>query len=197
MPNETPREIRATQALEIRADEAAEGVKIEGYAAVFNERASIGGYFEEVIAPGAFAEVLSGDTPLLVNHTGLPLARTRSGTLALTEDARGLHIATELSPEDPDAQKVIAKMKRGDLDKMSFAFSVATEEWDETGDVPLRTIKKIKRLYDVAIVTEPAYSGTDVGLRSLEAHRAACDAGPRDLQLARRGSLELRLRLVD
>ena len=63
-------------------------------------------------------------------------------------------------------------MKRGDLDKMSFAFVPTRQEWDDSGDLPKRTIQDLQ-LYDVAIVTTPAYEGTDIGLRSLEAHRAS------------------------
>ena len=62
-------------------------------------------------------------------------------------------------------------MKRGDLDKMSFAFVPTRQEWDDTGDMPRRKIQDLQ-LYDVAIVTTPAYAGTEIGLRSLEEHRA-------------------------
>ena len=61
-------------------------------------------------------------------------------------------------------------MRRGDLDKMSFAFIPETQEWDDSGSIPKRTIQKAS-LYDVSIVTTPAYDGTSIGLRSLEAHR--------------------------
>ena len=61
-------------------------------------------------------------------------------------------------------------MKRGDLDKMSFAFRAIKEEWDDSGDIPLRTIKEVQ-LFDVSIVNDPAYPGTDIGLRSLDVFR--------------------------
>lgn len=164
------REIRGGIPAEIRAE--SDGIKVSGYAAVFNEEADIGGYFRETIEPGAFSEVLdSDDVVFVINHEGLPLARTRSGTLTLKEDERGLYMETELDPEDPDVKSIVGKMQRGDLDKMSFAFRIGIQEWDDTQDPPLRTIKKIERLYDVSIVTSPAYEGTDIGLRSLERHR--------------------------
>lgn len=167
-------EIRSGLPVEIRAD--GEKIKVSGYAAVFNERANIGGYFEEMIAPGAFrAAVGRDDVVFLINHDGLPLARTRSGTLTLREDDRGLYMESELDPSDPDVQAIVPKMKRGDLDKMSFAFFPTVQEWDESGDLPLRTIKEAS-LADVSIVTNPAYSGTDIGLRSLQEHRAATQA---------------------
>ncbi|WP_051230188.1 HK97 family phage prohead protease [Haliea salexigens] len=163
-------EVRGGLPAEVRADE--EGpLRVSGHAAVFNERANIGNWFEEVIAPGAFSDAIGrDDVVFLVNHEGLPLARTRSKTLKLVEDDRGLYMETELDPDDPDVRSIVPKMKRGDLDKMSFAFMVEIEEWDETGDLPLRTIRKAS-LRDVSIVTMPAYEGTDIGLRSLQAHR--------------------------
>jgi HK97 family phage prohead protease len=165
------REIRSGIPAEIRAD--ADGVKVEGYAAVFGQETNIGGYFREVIEKGAFSEAIGrDDVVFLINHEGLPLARTRSGTLTLTEDDHGLKMATTLDPEDPDVKSIVGKMKRGDLDKMSFAFIPEVQEWDESGDVPLRTIKRAS-LHDVSIVTTPAYDGTEIGLRCLEAHRKA------------------------
>lgn len=157
--------------VEVRAEN--DGLTVEGYAAVFNQPTDIGGYFREQIAPGAFKEAIGrDDVVFLINHDGLPLARTRSGTLDLTEDDHGLKIRSVLDPSDPDVQSIAGKMKRGDLDKMSFAFYPEREEWDETDDVPLRTIHQAA-LFDVSIVTQPAYDGTDIGLRSLEAHRKA------------------------
>lgn len=165
----TDREIRSGIPAEIRADES--GLKVEGYAAVFNEETDIGGYFREVIEPGAFTDAIGrDDVVFLINHEGLPLARTRSGTLTLTEDERGLKIETTLDPDDPDVKSISGKMKRGDLDKMSFAFFPEVQEWDESEEVPLRTIKRAS-LYDVSIVTTPAYDGTEIALRSLAASR--------------------------
>ena len=154
---------------EARAD--GDGILVEGYAAVFNEETDIGGFFRERIEPGAFSEAIGrDDVVFLINHDGLPLARTRSGTLTLSEDERGLKISTRLAEGDPDVARIVGKMKRGDLDKMSFAFWPDVQEWDDSGDVPLRTIKKAS-LHDVSVVTTPAYDGTEIGLRSLEAMR--------------------------
>jgi HK97 family phage prohead protease len=164
------REIRGGIPAEIRADD--DGViRVSGYAAVFNQETDIGGMFREKIAPGAFADAIGrDDVVFLINHDGLPLARTRSGTLTIREDDRGLYMETELDADDPDVKSIVGKMKRGDLDKMSFAFWPETQEWDESGDMPLRTITKA-RLHDVSIVTTPQYEGTEIGLRSLEKHR--------------------------
>ena len=166
------REIRTTlQDVEVR-DEDEGVVRVSGYAAVFGEETNIGGMFTEVIEAGAFKSAIDrqDDVVFLINHDGLPLARTRSGTLRLTEDERGLFLETELDPSDPDVRAIVPKMKRGDLDKMSFAFIPDRQDWDDSGDMPKRTIQDL-RLYDVSIVTTPAYSGTEIGLRSLEKHR--------------------------
>lgn len=166
----TEREIRGGIPAEIRAEDDG-GVRVSGYAAVFNEEADIAGLFREQIAPGAFRSAIDrDDVVFLINHDGLPLARTRSGTLTLREDERGLFMETVLDADDPDVRTITGKMKRGDLDKMSFAFRVEAEEWDDAGEIPLRTIKRAS-LYDVSVVTTPAYEGTDIGLRSLEATR--------------------------
>jgi len=168
------REIRVGIPVEIRAEEDG-GVRVEGYAAVFGEEANIGGMFVEVIERGAFSQAIGrDDVVFLINHEGLPLARTRSGTLTLEEDDRGLLMGTRLDPDDPDAKRIIGKMKRGDLDKMSFAFIADRQEWDDTVDPPRRTIKEAS-LFDVSVVTTPAYDGTEIGLRSLDMHRKEKD----------------------
>lgn len=165
------REIRSGIPAQVRADET--GVRVEGYAAVFGQETRIGDWFREKIEPGAFTEAIRrDDVVFLINHEGLPLARTRSGTLKLSEDDKGLKIETDLDAEDPDVKSIVGKMRRGDLDKMSFAFWPEVQEWDETGDMPLRVIKKAA-LYDVSIVTTPAYEGTEIGLRSAAAAFAA------------------------
>lgn len=163
------KEIRAGTPAKVEAD--GDTVKVSGYAAVFNQETDIGGMFREQIAPGAFKDAVGrDDVVFLVNHEGLPLARTRSGTLSLKEDDHGLFIESELDSTDPDVQQIVPKMKRGDLDKMSFAFMPSKQEWDESGEIPLRTITEAQ-LFDVSVVTTPAYDGTEIGLRSLENFR--------------------------
>lgn len=163
-------EIRGGIPAEVRAEDDGT-VRVSGHAAVFNQEADIAGLFREVIAPGAFSEAIGrDDVVFLVNHDGLPLARTRSGTLTLEEDSIGLRMETGLDAEDPDVKGIVPKMQRGDLDKMSFAFLPTRQEWDDSGDIPVRTIHEA-RLFDVSIVTNPAYEGTDIGLRSLQEHR--------------------------
>ena len=167
------REIRGGLPAEIRAED--DTVKVSGYAAVFNQPADIGGLFQEIIHPGAFrAAIGRDDISFLINHAGLPLARSRSGsgTLILAEDSHGLRIESALESADPDVARIVPKMRRGDLDKMSFAFRATRQEWVETGEIPIRNVYEVM-LFDVSIVNDPAYSGTEIGLRSLEKHREA------------------------
>lgn len=162
-------ELRDSSAANIRAE--SDEIKVSGYAAVFDQVTSIGGWYNEIIERGAFKDaIINDDVVFLINHDGLPLARTRSNTLILREDDHGLFMETELDPSDPDVASIVPKMKRGDLDKMSFGFLPTVQEWDESGDIPLRTIKEAQ-LFDVSIVTSPAYDGTDIGLRSFESLR--------------------------
>lgn len=190
-----PREIRSGAPIELRTGEGDDAAaRVAGYAAVFGEVTAIGDYFEEVIERGAFSRALErgDDTVFLVDHEGLPLARTSSGTLQLAEDDRGLRVETELDITDPDVARLVPKMRRGDLSKMSFAFRATRDEWDKTGDMPRRTIHEVE-LFDVSVVTVPAYQGTEIALRSLKA------ALPSDLSeeiVAIRAAMARRLRLA-
>jgi len=186
-------EIRGGVPVEIRADD--DGIQVSGHAAVFNQEADIGGMFREVIEPGAFSKsIKADDVPFLIEHEGLPLARTRSKTLKLEEDDTGLRMDATLDAGDPDVGRIVPKMRRGDLDKMSFAFRATVQEWDDTDDPPLRTIREAK-LFDVSIVTSPAFDGTDIGLRSLGKHREAA-AESEEEKDAKRQSFERRKTLA-
>ncbi|MBB2793901.1 UNVERIFIED_ORG: hypothetical protein GGD58_002765 [Rhizobium pisi] len=182
MTTTTELETRAGVPATVSDDDA--GIKVSGYAAVFGQTTDIGGFFREVIEKGAFRDAIGrDDVVFLVNHDGLPLARTSSGTLTLREDERGLYMETVLDAQDPDVKSIVGKMKRGDLSKMSFAFRADVQEWDDTQDPPTRTLKKVS-LHDVSIVTTPAYGGTSIGLRSLAAAKA--EGGARNAAAARR-----------
>lgn len=164
------KEIRRGVPVEIREDDTGE-IKVAGYAAVFGEETNIGGMFTESIQRGAFKDAIKrDDVVFLINHEGLPLARTRSGTLKLSEDERGLYMEAMLDQSDPDVRSIVPKMKRGDLDKMSFAFRPVRQMWDDSTPIPRRVIQEAQ-LFDVSIVTTPAYDGTEIGLRSLQQFR--------------------------
>jgi len=166
------KEIRALhKSVEIREEDSGE-IRVSGYAAVFGEETNIGGMFTEEIRQGAFKDAVGrDDVVFLINHEGLPLARTRSGTLTLREDDHGLYMEAALDPSDPDVRSIVPKMKRGDLDKMSFAFIPTRQSWDDKSKTPKRMIEEAQ-LFDVSIVTTPAYDGTEIGLRSFEQFKA-------------------------
>ncbi len=139
-----------------------------GHASVFNQPTYISPEVgHEQIAPEAFTRALAEeqDVPLLVNHDGLPLARTSSGTLRLGLDETGLTTDADLA-DTSLGRDVRTLMERGDLTKMSFGFVVRAATMDDIDGVQVRTIRDVD-LYDVSIVTLPAYAGTDVSLRNL------------------------------
>ena len=150
------------RAIEVRAEE---NMTITGYASVYGDEYDLG-YFTERVAPGAFEGRLDDDVRLLINHEGMPLARTTNGTLELTTDGRGLFYRAQLADtqEGRDLYKLI---QRGDITQSSFAFTIDDDEW--TADRKLRTIKRVGRLYDVSPVTYPASPTTTVQARAMAA----------------------------
>lgn len=150
---------------EVRATD--NGRTIGGYAAVFNSRANIGGYFEEVIAPGAFDDALMQDVRALVDHdTGRVIGRTKAGTLRMKQDDTGLAVEIDL-PDTSDGRDLATLIERGDVSGMSFGFIVTKETWDETTEPPMRTIQGLD-LREVSVVAFPAYDDTSIAMRSLE-----------------------------
>lgn len=181
-------------AIEQRADSPKP--MLVGYAARFNSPTMIGDYFEERIAPGAFATAIGrDDVRALINHDDdLVLGRTKSGTLRLQEDASGLRV--EIDPPDTSyANDLIVSMQRGDIDQMSFGFRAVKQEWDETGPILKRTILEVE-LFDVSPVTFPAYESTEIAVRSAAGIAPARRRS--DPDLARRESdLRFRVRLAE
>lgn len=161
---------------ELRAENETKTPVMVGYAAMFNKQSENLGGFREVIAPGAFDAVLNDDVRALQNHdSNLVLGRSKSGTLRMTQDGNGLNV--EIDPPDTQyCRDLLTCMKRGDVDQMSFSFDVEQDgqTWAEQPDgTYLRTITRFSRLYDVSVVTRPAYPDTSVAVRSLEQHKAA------------------------
>lgn len=119
----------------IEVRDAASGLSLVGHACVTNVGYDMG-WYTETVRSGAFAKTLgeNPDVQLLVNHEGLPLARTLSGTLSLAEDSRGLAVEAHLDPNDPDVARLVPKMQRGDIDQMSFAFRAERVSWNDDYD---------------------------------------------------------------
>ena len=153
------REQRKAAPLEFRDDSSdANTVVLEGYAATFSPYDCYGGVerggWVEEISPRAFDVTLkqNPDVQLLLNHEGLPLARTTSGTLKLSNDRHGLKVRALLDKSDPDVQRIMTKMRRGDLNEMSFAFRVKDQKWSNDYSHRLITEVALQR-GDVSIVS--------------------------------------------
>lgn len=158
---------------------------LTGYAAVWNSDTTIGDYFVERIAPGAFSKAIRGDVLALVNHdSGRVVGRTKSGTLRLSEDGHGLKVEIDV-PNTSDGNDLWTLVERGDISGMSFSFRATKQEWDESGDMPHRTVIEAD-LYEVTATPIPAYPDTSLALRSLEFARAETGRRANSQSAARR-----------
>ena len=170
-------EQRSFEAAEIRAKDR----KLSGYAALFGIEARIGGGLVETIAPGAFLTTLSTkpDILALADHDPKRLiARTKSGTLRLREDQRGLAFELDV-PDTQVGRDLLVMAERGDLGGMSFGFVALDEE--VTGD--RRELREIE-LYEISVVSAfPAYDGTTVNARSMPTLTPALDHAQRQMRI--------------
>lgn len=165
-------ELRALPECRIASED---GRRLKGYAIRFNSRSVDLGGFVEIIAPEAVDRTLNKalDVRALVDHdSGKVIGRTRSGTLALTKDSRGLAVDIEPDDQITYARDIVRAVARGDVSGMSFAFRVPQggDDWNFEEDVPVRTVLDMT-ISEVSIVTFPAYPATsvDVAKRSLAA----------------------------
>lgn len=146
------------------------GLTVTGHAAVFDSVSQDMGFFEKV-ARGAFRKALKrgDDVRFLINHEGLPLARTTNGTLTLAEDPVGLNVVADLA-DITASRELVTLIERGDVTQMSFMFTIAKEEWTlgADGEPDIVTITEIGNMYDVSAVTFPAYAETDICMKSNE-----------------------------
>ncbi len=183
------REYRATclSVSEIRMDSDQDGndPKIVGYAAKFNSLSHDLGGFREEIKPGAFSRALSEgqDVRALVDHDpGRIIGRSTSGTLRMLEDDHGLRV--EIDPANTTAGRdIMESITRGDVTGMSFGFTVRDDEWRMVDGENIRTLRDMD-LFDVSVVTFPAYESTEVALRSLSEYQATVDAEAEAKRLA-------------
>jgi len=171
------REIRLAQ---LRALEPVEGLNdmvVEGRAVVYDSPAVLwerdGVKYYEVISRGALDGADLSDVPFKYNHSDqhMVMARTRNKTLELIPDDQGLSIRANLA-DTTSGRDLYALIKRGDVDKMSFAFTVSEESYNK--DTRTRSIQKFKKIWDVSAVDTPAYPETSISARSyFEAAEAA------------------------
>lgn len=191
--------VRETRAIsldefEMRASSDGDTLEFQGYASLFNVGYDMYGGPEkggwtEFVDSGAFTRTLSAkpDVVLNLNHgeggTGLPLARTTSGTLKLRTDKKGLLPSASLDLRDPDVQALQVKVERGDVNQMSFAFRTIRQEWDD--DEEKRTLLELSLdRGDVSIVTNGANPETSFQLRGLNEAIALLSAMDPDVAAA-------------
>jgi HK97 family phage prohead protease len=167
------KELRYVVAQELRATGSQQNPKIEGYAATFAGIADLGA-FREKIAPGAFKRTLASgrDVVCLYNHNNdMLLGRKSAGTLTLAEDSKGLRFSCDL-PDTSIARDVYANLRAGNLKECSFGFFVDGEDgedWAQDSDGSMiRTLRDVS-LFDVSVVTFPAYSNTEAAARNIVA----------------------------
>jgi len=168
----------ALEGVEVR--EEGDAPVIHGYAAVFNSLSENLGGFRERIAPGAFRESIEADDvrALWEHDPQYVLGRNRAGTLQMAEDARGLRVAIR-PPETTWARDLMESMRRGDVNQMSFGFTVVKpggDAWETVDGQQIRTLKRV-RLADVSVVTYPAYPQTSAEARAKAAARDGLESG--------------------
>lgn len=175
---------------EVRADENKEhGHFLSGVPIVYDQRTDLG-WYDEIIARGALDMTDLKDVRFLIGHdlSMVPLARSRNNnknsTMQMEVGDKGMSIRVDLDIENnADSRKLYSATKRGDISGMSFTFVVDGDSWDDIdSDHPTRTIRSIKRVYEVSAVAFPAYEGTSLEARSQD---AAPDGARASLESAR------------
>lgn len=169
---------RFNEICELRAIEPTEnsGHTVEGYAIVYEQEVSIGGWFNEIVKRGALDGADLTDVPLFIHHNSdeIPLARSRrnngSSTMKLTADDKGLHFRAELDVENnTDAKALYSAIQRGDISGMSYSFRVKEEKWlNMDTPTPTREIYKFKKIGEISALWSPAYEGTSIEARDRE-----------------------------
>lgn len=160
-----------TRAVTFETRASDDGFTLEGYGAVFDSPTRIDsweGTFDEVIAKGAFAKTLKERTPVVQFDHGHDIA-TGSVPIAavqeIREDSKGLFVSARMF-DNPRVEPIRQAIAGGAIDGMSFRFRVVREEWDDSADIAVRTIKEVE-LFELGPVVFPAYDATSVGVRSL------------------------------
>lgn len=185
MPAPDTRRVTATN-LEIRTD--GDQATIEGYASTFGQPYDMG-WYAETVERGAFTKTLqeNPDVRYLLNHDGLPLARTTSGSLDLAQDSTGLHTRARVNMQRGDVRDAVYALKDGDVDQMSFGFRTIRDEWDDKYEN--RSLRELSLANgDVSVVTYPANPNTSVSVRA----RQVLDAPVDELRAAFRAIREER-----
>jgi len=168
-------EIRAFN-FEVRAEQDENhGNTLTGRPIVYDSRTDLG-WYDEIIEAGALDEADLKDVRFLINHNTdmIPLARSRNNnensTMQMTVDEEGMNIRVDLDTENNvEAKSLYSAVERGDLDGMSFMFTVDGDKWDDIeSEHPTRTITKLGKVFEVSAVTFPAYEQTSISARGLD-----------------------------
>lgn len=161
-------QVRSLGKLQTRADNnETDEMKIEGYFVVFNSETKLFENYYEEISDKAFKDIDLSDIRALADHdTAKVLGRTKSNTLKLSVDDKGLYGEITINKNDSEAVNLYERVKRGDIDQCSFGFNILDETMDTRADGSTKwTITEIE-LFEVSVVTFPAYADTAVEARS-------------------------------
>ena len=160
------RQVRSAPTTFSARSDSDEGPVIEGYFAVFNSDYEIWPGATEQVAPDAFNNCLDLDVRALCDHmTNLVLGRTSAGTLELRVDEKGLWGKIKINEQDSDAMNLYARVQRGDVSQCSFGFDILDEEYIDNRDGSCTWILHDVYLWEVSVVTFPAYAETSVEAR--------------------------------
>lgn len=183
------KEIRAFN-FEVRAEENEEHRHfLTGRPIVYDERTDLG-WYDEKIATGALDNADLKDVRFLINHNTdmIPLARSRNNnensTMQMSVDEEGMFIRVDLDTENnTEAKNLYSAVERGDLDGMSFMFTVDADKWEDLeSDHPTRTILELGKVFEVSAVTFPAYEATSISARGLS---DALDSAKESMEIAK------------
>ena len=190
--------------IENRFETKENGVEsVVGYGSIFNSRSENLGGFYEYISPTAISQetIDKSDVRALINHdASLILARNTAGTLDLSVDEKGLRYSFQI-PETSYGKDLAINMKNGNLNQSSFAFTVGSDDWstDDNGN-DIRTITAIDRLYDISVVSYPAYSQAEsdlvVAQRGLAMYKEKKEIKNEENDLVARSLAKLKIELV-
>lgn len=203
MPEKEKREKKALEmrtvevTMEVRAEGDGEDGHIHGRPIVIGSRTDLG-WFDEIIDSGALDETDLNDVRFCLNHdTRYVYARSRrnnpNSTMRLSKDPTGLDVDAFLDLSIPKHQDLYGMIRRGDIDKMSFMFSIEDETWEDLeSDHPYRHITKIGTVVEVSAVTFPAYNSTSVEIserskEALESARSALESARQQREQAPEG----------
>ena len=166
--------------------EATDKKIISGYFIVFDTETELYPGVREEVSPDALVGVDLSDVKALIDHdTAKVLGRTKANTLSLSVDSKGLYGEIIINESDQEAMNLYSRVQRGDVDQCSFGFEILNEEMIQNSDGTVKFIIKSINLYEVSVVTFPAYQDTAVEARSKqikEAHERTLQARKQNLK---------------